>query len=112
MNILSKTAITTLATLTVSLGAAFIASAPSQAAGLSNPTQLSQTLTQGEADVIKVGRRHRHRGFRHHRGPRFGFYVGHGGYYNSYARDCFWKTKRRWSNYRGRYVYRKVRVCY
>lgn len=108
MNILSKTAITAAATLTVSLGAAFMASAPSQAAGLAAPMQLTQNAIQGEAAPMKI----HHRRLRRHR-PRFGVYIGHGGYYgHGYARDCFWKTKRRWSSYRGRYVYRKVRVCY
>ena len=118
MNTLSKTAITAMAAVTVSIGAAFIASAPSQAAGFSNPAPLAQTAPvqtalQGEAQIIKVGgRRHRHRGHRRHRG-HFGIYIGHGGYYDRpYYRDCFWKKKRRWSSYRGRYVYRKVRVCY
>jgi hypothetical protein len=108
MNILSKTAITAAAALTVSLGAAFMASAPSQAAGLVAPTQLTQNAIQSEVAPTQI----HHRRYRRHR-PHFGVYIGHGGYYGRrHYRDCFWKTKRRWSSYRGRYVYRKVRVCY
>lgn len=111
---LSKSAVAVLATVSISAGILLVGSANANAAGLSNPAPVSPIVLDGEIKPTKVHHR------RHRRGPRIGIHFG-GGFGHGFGRgwghgryvdDCFWKRTRRWSHSRGRYVYRKVRVCY
>ena len=83
-----------------------------EAAGLSAPAPLTAEVLGETANIVKVGgkrrihrhRRHRHRHFR--RGHHWGW-----GYRPAYY-DCFYKVKKRWSPRRGRFIFKKVRICY
>ena len=107
-----QTTLATIAAAVLSTGMMGLAPASAQAAGLSTPAPISAKVLGETSNIVKVHRKrrfHRHRRHRH-----FKFHHGHGwgwGYRPAYY-DCFYKVKKRWSPRRGRYVFKKVRICY
>lgn len=81
--------------------------APAQAAGPASLTITNSVFQSGDAEIIKVGRKHRK--FRKHRRHHGRHFYGHG-YYNPYYGGCHWRKKRFWDGYG--YYYKNVRVCF
>jgi len=59
-------------------------------------------LAAGIIGTAIIANEHRKRRNRHH----------HSNHYDRYDADCYIKRKKRWSNRRGRYVWRNVEVCH
>ncbi|PLX38622.1 MAG: hypothetical protein C0606_10600 [Hyphomicrobiales bacterium] len=121
MTTISKTAISTF-TAAALLAGSLAATTTSASAGMANVsaalTPAVATTDGSDANVVKVGWRHRHHR-RHHYGPAaaglvFGLATG-AMIANSYApRDCYWTTikKKRWNRYGERVIIKKrVKVC-
>ena len=107
-----QTTLAVIAAAVLSAGMMSLAPTAAQAAGFSAPAPLAAEILGEATNIVKVGgkrRIHRHRRHRHRH-----FQRGHHwdwGYRPAYF-DCFWKMKKRWSPRRGRFIFKKVRICY
>ncbi len=108
----------TLTAMAILAGSLAATSAPASAATMSVAPAMNaaQTgMTDTDANVIKVGHRHRRRHGRRHRRHRhwhggwiaFDPYYGYGGY-----QSCKFIKFKKWSPRRGRYVWRTKKRCF